>query len=137
MHDFALAHENFLHDAGVCRLDDLQVALRNQLAFGHGDDVQPADQSPDDEGSEHAGEQPQHGSPERGGRGFLQAQQRWREVVVVGFVYGEGGKFHVDEPWWGRAIRAARRPPGGIMKPLSRQPLGTDLQPRKRRQHLR
>jgi len=39
--------QDFLDDAGVGGLDDLDVGLRNEPAFGTGDDVQFAEGSPD------------------------------------------------------------------------------------------
>ncbi len=46
-HLLAFPDQDILDDAGIRRLDDLEIALRHQLALGYRDDVELAQHCPD------------------------------------------------------------------------------------------
>jgi hypothetical protein len=84
MDSLAFAHQDFLDDARFGRLDDLEIALRHELAFGHRDDIQLPDQGPEQQQPQQDRQSLEHCPPERIGHGFLQAQEGRCEVERVG-----------------------------------------------------
>ncbi|KFB73757.1 MAG: hypothetical protein AW09_000983 [Candidatus Accumulibacter phosphatis] len=74
---FSFADQNLLDDAGFGRLYDLQVALRDQFAFGNGDDVELAEQRPAKQRCKQGQQGPEHLATERIGRRVSESQQGW------------------------------------------------------------
>jgi hypothetical protein len=64
----AFFHEDIADDALFGGLDDLEVALREEFAFGAGDDIQLAEDSPDQQQPQQGEQAVQQGARERRGR---------------------------------------------------------------------
>lgn len=83
MHARAFPDQNPLDDTGLGRLHDFHVTLWDQLAFCNSDDVELAEDGPQQQGCEEGEQHPEHALTERIGRPVLQTQQRRREIQRV------------------------------------------------------
>ena len=83
LHGLAFVNEDILHDAGLRRLHDLDVALGHEPPFGTGDNVQLANACPDHEHAAERGRQPQHDSRERCWWPLLDREQLGGELQAL------------------------------------------------------
>ena len=82
-HHFALAHQDFLDHAGLGGLHDLEIRGRYQLAIGHRDDIEPAQEAPCQDQGHEPQDRPQQLAAQRVGCGFLKTNQQRLEIAWV------------------------------------------------------
>jgi len=79
----AFLDQDGFEDPGIGRLDDLDIALRNELAFCGGDNVELAECGPQYQQEQQKQQGVQHGTGERCGGLILHAQQAGHEILRV------------------------------------------------------